>query len=432
MRGANTHRLTHSLTRRWCCALPGASPTTPNASPYARRDRALPRGGALALLLLAVPALAAVESGLSLRENLLYTTDPPLTGPGLPRKAYWISATFVRPTLAATYEDWSFESALELATIANSADIKGLGAAQAGGSAFARGSVLESWDLTLNPVSDPDKSVRLRVERLKLSRNLGLVDVDVGRQPVTLGTSHFVSVLDVLAPFPPGDLDSTYKPGIDAARLRGSIGEEGEAEIIAAAADPWRDSAAIARLRHPFKSVDFELLGGRFRKHHFGGLAWEGDIDPFAVWGETAVFEHSGATQFSGIAGGEYKVAQNTTVGAAYFYQGFGAARSGDLAAAALQAPYREGWAFLGARQYAMVTGHAEPHALISLDLGGIFSLVDGSTLWQPRLTWNAADEMDVSLYGWLATGRAPGPLSINSEFGSMADGVGAYCRVFF
>ncbi len=70
--------------------------------------------------------------------------------------------------------------------------------------------------------------MRLRAERLKLSRGFGAFDVDIGRQPVTLGTSHFVGVLDVLAPFPPGDLDATYKPGIDAVRVRTLIGEEGE------------------------------------------------------------------------------------------------------------------------------------------------------------------------------------------------------------
>ncbi len=386
----------------------------------------------LLLILLAAPAFAGVEAGLSLRQNTLYTRESPLQGPGLPTGSYWLSATYVRPTLDATYKDWSFETALELSTLVNSADIAGLGEGKAGGSAFSRGSVLERFDLTLDPVADPDKTVRLRVERLKVSRSFDLFDIDIGRQPVTLGTSHFVSVLDVLAPFPPGDLDSTFKPGIDAGRLRTSLGEEGEAEIIGAAADPWQDSAWILRLRHPVKTVDVELLGGRFRDHHFGGLGWEGDIDPIAVWGETALFKYSGSTRFSGIAGAEYKVAKDATVGAAYLYQAFGARTADGFIAAAQEAPYLEGWAFLGGREYLMLTGHAKPHALISLDLGAIFNIIDSSTLWQPRLTWNAADELDVSLYGWLATGRAPEVGGLRSEFGAMADGVGVFGKLFF
>ncbi len=391
------------------------------------------RGASLALILLAAPVAAVeVKPSLSFRQNVVYTTDPPLLAPGLPTKSYRLSATYVRPELAVSHEEWHLETALELRTLANSADIQALGAAQAGGSAFARGRVLERWDLTLDPVVDPDKSVSLRAERLKLSRNFGLFDVDIGRQPVTLGTSHFIGVLDVLAPFPPGDLDSTYKPGIDALRVRGSLGEDGEIEVIGAAADPWSDSASVLRLRHPVKSVDIEILGGRFRQREFGGLGWEGDIEPFAVWGETAIFEHPGSPKFSGIAGAEYRPAKNTTVGLAYFYQGFGARRASDLATAALDAQFQEGWAFLKGRQYLLLTGHRQLHPLVNFDIGGIWSLIDASTLWQPRLSWNAADELDLSVYGWLSTGRSPRGLSVRSEFGSTADGLGFYGRFFF
>ncbi|MFH2203410.1 MAG: hypothetical protein ABIJ96_09870 [Elusimicrobiota bacterium] len=386
----------------------------------------------LVLLLSAASARAEIVPGIAFRENLLYLAAPRLTAPGLPNKAYWLSATFVRPTLEATYAEWNVDAALELATLANSAGVRDIGRAQAGGSAFARGDILEWWELTAEPVREPDKNVRLRAERLKVSRSFGAFDVDLGRQPVSLGTSHFVGVLDVLAPFPPGDLDATYKPGIDAARIRTSIGEEGEIEGIGAGAYRARDAAGILRLRHPVRSVDVELVGGRFRGHHFGGAGWEGDIEPFAVWGEAALFDHPGSPKFSGVGGADYKLAENTTLGLGYLYQAFGARRASELAAVALDAPYREGWAFLGGRQYAVLAAHAEPHPLIHINLSGIVSLTDGSTLWQPRLTWNAADEADVSFYGWIATGRAPEGLILRSEFGSMADGAGMYCRVFF
>ncbi len=195
---------------------------------------------------------------------------------------------------------------------------------------------------------------------------------------------------------------------------------------------PWGDSATIVRLRHPVKTVDIELVGGRFRERAFGGAGWEGDVEPFAVWGEAALFEYAGSPQFSGIAGMDYKIAADTTLGGAYFYQGFGAQRASGLAAKALEAPYREGWAFLGARQYAMFSARAKPHPLVALELAGMFSLIDGSTLWQPRLVLNAADEIDVSLYGWLSTGRSPQGFTLRSEFGSTADGVGLYTRLFF
>lgn len=377
------------------------------------------RGISLALLLAAaVPAAAQTEAGVALRQNTLYSDGP--------AGAYWLSGTFVRPTFLRRGSGWHMEAALELAALANSLDRAGLGAAQAGGSAFARGAYYERFDLTLDPVADPDKQARLRVERFKAARRFGAFDVEVGRQPVTLGTSHFVGVLDVLAPFPPGDLDAIYKPGIDAARLRTGWGAEGEVELIAAAADPWRESAGVLRLRRPLGGIDLEAVGGRFRRRAFGGVGWEGDAGPVAVWGEGAVFEHSGSPRVSFVAGGERRLGEGKTLGAGYLFQEFGARSAAGLAAAAADAPYRQGWAFLGARQYALLTAHWEVHPLVHLDLSGLFNLTDASTLWQPRLTWNAADEADLALYAWKATGRAG-----RSEFGSAADGVGLYARIF-
>lgn len=383
-------------------------------------------------LLLPPPAFAGVETGFALRQNLLYTDASPLRVPGLPSRAYGVSASFIRPSLIWTREAWSLESALEVSALANTTGASRLGAARAGGSVFARPAPMERVDLTAEPVSDAHKSVRLRVERLKWARRFDAFDLEIGRQPVSLGTSHFVGVLDVLDPFPPGDLDASYKPGIDAARARTSLGEDGEAEAIVAAAAPWRESAQVARLRRRFGSMDVEALGGRFRRRAFGGAGWEGDAGPFAVWGEAALFEDAGSPKFSGVGGADARVAPDTTVGGGWFWQGFGAARAGGLAAAAARAPYREGWAFLGGRQYATISARTKPHPLVSLELAGLFNLGDASSLWQPRLTLNAADEMDLSLYGWWTAGRTPRAGAIRSEFGSTPDGAGVYARCFF
>ncbi|MFH1723495.1 MAG: hypothetical protein ABII00_02620 [Elusimicrobiota bacterium] len=408
-----------------------------------------PRGwagpiAAAAALLITLPALgeAAVETGVALRENLFHSGTPPIGGLSLPTKGYWVSGTYIRPSLGYLTGPWSLSTAVEFRTVWDSTDAPNTGAGQAGGNPFGGRALLERVDMTAHPVREPHAQADLRVERLKLSRSFSVFDVDLGRQPVTLGTSHFVGVLDVLAPFPPGDLDSTYKPGIDSARGRISVGEEGEAEIIAAAADPWAESAVIGRLRRRVSSLDLEVVVGKFRRRLFGGAGWEGDAGPLAVWGELALFERrldkearrGGAhdAAFVGVAGTDWRVAGNTTVGGAFFYNDFGASRTSDLLAVATDAPYREGWAFLGSRSYFVSTFHAEPHALAHFDLAGMVNLVDASTLWQPRLTLNVHDNADISAYGWFATGKRPAGAVPRSEFGSAADGAGVYGRVFF
>ena len=60
-------------------------------------------------------------------------------------------------------------------------------------------------------------------------------DITLGRQAIGLGTSHFISVLDIMAPFMPGTLDVlTYRPGVDAIRIQTAYGESGERDFIAA------------------------------------------------------------------------------------------------------------------------------------------------------------------------------------------------------
>ncbi|MBI5210654.1 MAG: hypothetical protein HY927_11845 [Elusimicrobia bacterium] len=396
---------------------------------------------ALLLLLLAAPARAGLQTGIAVRESVVSVGSPRLKGPGLPAKAYWISTTHVRPTAAYVAGQWSVDTAVELRLGWNSSGIEGAGASQSAGGPFSRGTTLERLDMTLDPARDADFETRLRVERLKAARSFEHCDIELGRQPVSLGTSRFVGVLDVLAPFPPGDLDATYKPGIDALRLRAPLGDEGEAELIAAAADPWREGAVIARLRRKLGSVDGELVAGKFRRRVFGGLGWEGDLGPLAVWGEAAAFERrlekesvrsgSRSAALAGVVGADWRVRKNTTLGAGYYRSDFGARRARDLASVALDAPFQEGWAFLGAREYALVTFHAEPHALVRLDVSQLTSLVDGSNLWQPRVTVSAHDNADVSLYAWLAAGKRPDGMIPRSEFGSRADGVGFYGRLF-
>ncbi|HEY9069586.1 MAG TPA: hypothetical protein VIV61_04975, partial [Candidatus Ozemobacteraceae bacterium] len=115
------------------------------------------------------------------------------------------------------------------------------------------------------------------IERMQASWRSGTVDIDLGRQPVSLGTSHFIGVLDVLAPFSPGYLDSTFKPGIDAVRLRARSGETGEAELILVPARSMRERAVLGRLRRSHGGIDAEVVAGRFRSREMAGIGWEGE-----------------------------------------------------------------------------------------------------------------------------------------------------------
>lgn len=285
------------------------------------------------------------------------------------------------------------------------------------------------------------------IERFEIGFSAGKFDFQLGRQPVSFGTSHFVSVMDILAPAQPGYLDSSYKPGIDALRIRTISGETGELELVLAAGQKSRDNAALARWRDTFSGFDVEMLAGQFRQRKFIGAGWEGEKRKINFWGEMAVFERqnnfdrhfggiSGKFSTSWIFGLEKNTGHDWRHGIAYFHQDFGVRESEDIAAVYATLPYLQGWTYLAARSYVIINSNREINPLTRLNINTMINLVDKSTLWQPVLSLSLTDESDVAIFAWLKTGASPvsnaGQAELRSEFGAFPIGVGLIYRHYF
>jgi hypothetical protein len=386
---------------------------------------------------------ADVTGGAALREQALFLRTPfEITAPFTIPRTSGLSETALRGWLRGREGAFSWEAALESrgSFVSSGGTIGGFGGF------FASGSPPERFDMTFTHTNTASTSLRTRVENLSFAWETKAVDLRVGRQPVSIGTSHFIGVLDVVAPFAPGDLDATYKPGVDAIRISTGKGSAVEAELIGVGARPWSEGALIGMGRAGIRGFDTVVVGGRFRERGFGGIAWEGEASPVGLWGEAALFERKPGEEhryggwskaaFSGIAGAEFTIPCHVRTGTAVMFQDFGARRPEDLVRVYTDAPYREGWAFLGSSGYALLTLHRELHPLVNADAAGICTLTDGSMLWQPRITVSVSDNSDLTFYGWIGTGPKPrreGFLLVpRSEFGTIPDGGGVYARWFF
>lgn len=401
---------------------------------------------ATAPVLAAQPARAERETGLALRQNAL-TVGWPFRPAGipLPEGSMGMTESRMRAWLSQSWEDVRLTGAVEVQTGVSSVASGGLGII-GGASTPSQSRPFEVVDLTWAQAAPSASTTRARVERLDVAWRWGAVDYSFGRQPVSLGTSHFVGVLDVLTAFAPGAMDASYKPGIDALRVRTALGEAGEAEVILAGGDPWRQGGTLGRLRNSLGGMDIEILGGRFRDRTFGGMGWEGELGPAGIWGELALFERRPEVEkyragwskaaFSGVVGADFNAPFDTRLGTALMYQDLGARRPADLASVYTDAPFREGWAFLGSAGYGVITLSKQLHPLANGSLSGLVNLVDGSTLWQPRLTFSISDNSDLGAYAWLGMGAPPRiegtSVVLGSEFGMVPTGLGLYARWFF
>ena len=389
-----------------------------------------------------------LSHGVALRQNVLLFRRHGDKNDGLvneevvkgPEGAFGVSQSYLRIYEHVKFSRVNFSVEVETRMSLMSSGLEVFGGTISSGSLFGSSKPLEHWDATFEHIDETGTSLRTRLERFNVSVILGSFDIDIGRQPLSLGTSHFVGVLDVIAPFAPGDPDVTYKPGVDAIRMRRGIGMTGEAEIIAVGAKKWEAGAILGRLRLSVKGIDLELVGGRFRRRNFGGIGWEGGIKNFGVWGECAFFERREKVEkirgglkraaFSSVAGIDVNLPVDFKAGGALMYQDFGVRNPDDLfgdLSVYNDAPFREGWVFLASAAYGLITLHRQLHPLVNADMAGLINLVDSSTIWQPMITISVGDNADMSLYGWLGTGD-----SSSSEFGLMPDGGGFYARWFF
>ena len=139
---------------------------------------------------------------------------------------------------------------------------------------------------------------------------------------------------------------------------------------------------------------------------------------------------------FSGVAGIDVNLPDDFKLGGSFMFQDFGVRDPEELIDIYKDAPFQEGWVFLGSAAYGVLTLHRELHPLVQSDLAGIINLIDNSTLWQPIITVNTGDNTDLAFYGWVGTGkksRQQGTTSsVRSEFGGMPAGGGFYARWFF
>ncbi|MEW6710364.1 MAG: hypothetical protein AB1403_11130, partial [Candidatus Riflebacteria bacterium] len=282
------------------------------------------------------------------------------------------------------------------------------------------------------------------IERCELAFSSGNFDIQVGRQPISFGTSHFVSAMDVLSPFQPGYLDSSYKPGIDAIRIRTISGSTGEAEVIFAAAAKPQENAVILRRRDTYSGIDVEMIAGRFRERNFAALGWEGERRKINCWGEMGLFQRLNGVDhiFGGISkslasswiiGFDKDTGSDWRHGIAYLHQDFGAEKVNDYSNVYLTRPLQQNWVHLVASDYLVFNSSREISPLVNLNLNAIVNMIDHSVLFQPVLSISLDDESDVSLFGWLNSGARPAVNGrVQTEFGSFPAGGGFIYRRFF
>lgn len=293
-------------------------------------------------------------------------------------------------------------------------------------------------DLAGNWISTSDginaNRVGYELDRALVRRRFGNLRLSLGRQPVDWGEGRFWQPLNVFGAFAPVDLDTDYKPGIDAAVL--DWYPSASSALTAAYAfapqhdSPVPDSGAVHYQRQVGEQSQLAVLAGRVIGKRVIGASFASEISGMG-WRIEALHTDFGAGAKSAlfwIAGCEYRFAGGTTVSAEWHDNSRGATSEGALAAAPTDLLLRYGLQQQLGRRVLALAIERDLTPLMSLGYKVLASTLRdpegnraGSLLHQVSLVYSVSNESDLMLALQTATGKSLSAAGLpRSEFGHL------------
>jgi hypothetical protein len=128
------------------------------------------------------------------------------------------------------------------------------------------------------------------IDRAVMTLHLPFADVSAGRQAISWGSAHVVNPTDVLVPFRFLSLDTEYRKGVDAVRIRLPLSDMDEisAGYVAGKDFLFDESAFFGRTHLYLLETDLDLTGMIFKKNLLLGWDMARALGGAGVWLETA------------------------------------------------------------------------------------------------------------------------------------------------
>lgn len=145
-------------------------------------------------------------------------------------------------------------------------------------------------DLNTEVHSDIDGLITQNLDRLNIRFSLDAGDLTMGRQTISFGSARFVSPTDIFQPFVPSTLNTEYRPGVDAIRWLGSLGDLAEYDLGVVANEGGEPDGVVAygRIRASLSGNDLEAVVIHRDDMVILGGGWERALGLFGFWTEIA------------------------------------------------------------------------------------------------------------------------------------------------
>ncbi len=395
-------------------------------------SRKITRGWVLILFLMGTMLPAGEWTGYL--KNFSWLADP-ATGT-FPVDRVGSSATRLRLTYRDRLSDrWSFEGAGEFSLLMQHHALFGGGIFAETGSAAYRFSDPDHQLFPDEPDRDDNVGGLANLDRFRFTWHGDRLDVILGRQPVSWGSGKIVNPTDVLAPFAFTELDTEYRIGVDAVRLRYAMGamSELDAGLVLGPDGDMDQNAVFVRGKTYAGGTDVSVLLMRFRRHRMVGLDMTRAFGGTGVWLETALV--SPARARDGLPQDDYvrltagMDRQLTPRLYAYLEYHLNTAGSSDpdrYGFLGNDPAYRDGSVYLLGRHYLGTGFSFQLSGLTTISGLVLANLSDGSAFGSLTMEYNVAPNLYLSAGVYLNSGSAP-ILSDTPPFMEFADEFGSY-----
>jgi hypothetical protein len=270
------------------------------------------------------------------------------------------------------------------------------------------------FDLTSAIDEDDNYILYHRLDRLVLTFKPDWGVLRLGRQAVTWGNGLLFNPMDLFNPFAPTDIERDYKVGDDLLSVQRPIGETGNLQfLVVPRRNPdtrdveWDHSSLAGKYHFATGTVETDLMAALHYEDlvlGVGNVGYLGD----AVWrvDVTLTFQDEGKRDnyLSLVANIDYSwvwAGKNFYGLVEYFFSGLGDDNySKNILDPDFTERFDRGELFTLGRNYLSATIQIEIHPLVNFYLTLINNLEDPSGIFQPRLIWNALDNLQITLGG--------------------------------
>ncbi len=283
------------------------------------------------------------------------------------------------------------------------------------------------------------------LDRLSVQYSTDFADISIGRDAIAWGSARIINPTDVIAPYSYDQLDTEDRVGVDAVRIRIPVGVLGEIDTgyIFGSNFDFDKSAVFLRTQLNAAETDFSILLIEFQRDMLIGLDVARGIGGAGFWLESAYvlvtpFDkdvESAGNYLRTSVGLDYSFGGETYTFIEYHFNGAGVEKPADFLDNIDRSAYNRGGVYLLGVHYLApgVTHQLTP--LISISGQILSNLSDLSTWFAPQIAYNIAEDIHLSIGGFISIGKPPkngDTTQFQSEFGSYPNLVFTSFRVYF